>query len=388
MKIAYVTPYKIDNSGVASGTVVAVKRAIEDAGNDVEVIDNLRIPKCYDFVLRILRRLFHKEVNILREPFVLKRMANEVENKLSKIEYDIVFSQTSVLCAYYKGAKPIVFYTDATFGGMLNYYWNPEKWFKFAVRHGNKVESLALKNCDKAIFASQWAADTAIKCYGTNPKKCVVINRGANIYHSLKAEDIRRYIEARNCVTTKGEYRFLFVGRNWERKGGPLALEIVVLLNNKGYRSRLVVIGCIPTVSDEDKEYVETIGFLNKSVPEENERLQKEFLQSDFYLQPSKQEAQGIAYTEASAFGVPIIATDTGGVSGVVTDRNGFLLKTGDEADKYVEKILPVLTNKEAYMSLAIEAFAFYKDALNWESVGKRLTDAIQCVVEERNRRK
>lgn len=383
MKIVYITPYKINDVGVASGTVVSVKRALEQAGNNVAVVDNLTVAKYYDFALKVLKKLFHKEVNILREPFVLKKMAKEVERRLENMEYDIVFSQTSVLCAYYRGTKPIVFYTDATFGGMLDYYWNPKEWFKFAIKHGNKVERLALENCNRAIYASQWAASTAIKCYGIDPQKCVVINRGANIYHELKTNDIRKCVENRTCVTSRGEYRFLFVGRNWERKGGPLALEVVTLLNQRGYHSRLIVIGCKPVVNDSQKKYIEMIGFLDKSIPTENERLQNEFLKSDFYLQPSKQEAQGIAYTEASAFGVPVIATNTGGVSGVVTERNGFLLEIDDDAKKYVERILPVLTNKESYKSLAMDAFAFYQEALNWKSVGKKLTATAKAAIEE-----
>ena len=88
----------------------------------------------------------------------------------------------------------------------------------------------------------------------------------------------------RACGGTGAVYRFLFVGRNWERKGGPLALEIVSLLNRKGYNSKLIVIGCIPNVSETEQKYVEVIGFLNKSIPEENQKLQKEFLRADFFF--------------------------------------------------------------------------------------------------------
>ena len=388
MKILYITPYKINDNGVSSGTVVSVKNALIDAGNEVTVIDDLHIPKWFSFFLKIVSKLSSKQTDILREPYVLKKMASEIEKRSKNLDFDAVFSQTSVLCAFYKGKKPIVFYTDASFGGMLDYYWNPKDWASFSLKHGNLVEKMALENCNRAIYASQWATNTAIKCYGIDPQKCVVINRGANIYHGLKMNDIRKWVENRACVTSKGEYRFLFVGRNWERKGGPLALEIVTLLNQMGYHSRLIVVGFKPVINDSQKKYIELIGFLDKSIPTENERLQNEFLKSDFYLQPSKQEAQGIAYTEASAFGVPVIATNTGGVSGVVTERNGFLLETDDTANEYVKKILPVLTDKEMYKSLAMNTFAFYQDSLNWGSVGKRLTATVEEAIEEQNRRK
>lgn len=388
MKLLYITPYKVSDGGVSSGTVVSVKQALVDAGNEVIVIDNLHVPKVFELLMKVLRKILRKEINVLREPFVLKRMEAEIEKRSQGLEYDAVFSQTSVLCAYYQGDKPVVFYTDASFGGMLDYYWNPNDWVSFNLKHGNEVEKKALDNCTRAIYASQWAADSATRCYGTDPKKCAVINRGANIYHDLCSDDIKKYVETRVCSRMSGEYRFLFVGRNWERKGGPLALEVVSQLNGLGFPSKLVVIGCIPEVNESEQDYVEVVGFLNKSIPEENKHLQEAFLSADFYLQPSKQEAQGIAYTEASAFGLPIVATNTGGVSGVVTERNGFLLEINDTAERYVEKLLPFLKNGEEYRKLAMSTFAFYEDSLNWGSVGKRLTAVVEEAVEKQKGRR
>lgn len=71
---------------------------------------------------------------------MLKKMSKEIERRSRTVEYDAVFSQTSVLCSYYRGEKPIVFYTDASFGGMLDYYWNPNDWVTFNLKHGNEVE--------------------------------------------------------------------------------------------------------------------------------------------------------------------------------------------------------------------------------------------------------
>ena len=96
---------------------------------------------------------------------------------------------------------------------------------------------------------------------------------------------------------------------------------------------------------------------------------------------------QCIACTEASAFGLPVIATNTGGVSGLVTEKNGFLLEIDDTAEEYVEQILPLLKNKEIYSKLAMSTFDFYSDSLNWGSVGKRLTAVVREVIEEKKRK-
>ena len=57
MKILYITPYKINDNGVSSGTVVSVKNALIDAGNEVTVIDDLHIPKWFSFFLKIVSKL-------------------------------------------------------------------------------------------------------------------------------------------------------------------------------------------------------------------------------------------------------------------------------------------------------------------------------------------
>lgn len=383
MKILYITTFKTSDSIASSGTVNAVKRALELAGNEVTVIDDLKRPAEWELVAKIIRKITKKNFDIVREPAVLRKFDREIQKRASQVEYDVVFSQSSILCAYYSGEKPIVFYTDATLGGMLNYYWDEKKWVKSNLSHAKQVESLAMKNADKIILASQWAVNTAIEFHGADPRKCIAINRGANIVHQLKNDDIEANVLSRTAMTQEGQYKMLFVGRDWERKGGPVALQIVKELNQRGKKTKLIVVGCKPLINDDEKEYVELVGFLNKDNSDQNQKLQKLYLTSDFYLQPSRQECQGIAYTEASAFGLPVIATNTGGVGDVVTPQNGILMEFNAETCEYTEAILNYLGDPQSYRDLSMGAFKFYQTTLNWTSVGERLTEELKKIIKE-----
>ncbi len=381
MKILYITPYNITDSIAQSGTVVSIKEALITAGNTVEVIDNLKVNKFYYIYIKMIEKLTKKSRDILREPFVLKSFCKQINDRKSSVEYDAVFSSTSVLCAFFQDTKPIVYFTDATFGGMLDYYWDSNKWTRKGIYNGNYIEGLALRNCDKAIFASVWAVNTALTCHNAQKENCIAINRGANIHHSFSNENIETYISGRNVMNRLSYYKMLFVGRDWIRKGGHEAIEIVKKLNNAGYKCKLIIVGCMPELSRDNLQYVDYIGFLNKSIEKENKILHELFLTSDFYLQPSRKECQGIAYAEASAFGLPCIARNTGGVSGIVTSNNGLLFESDATIGDYVEKIIEYINNPQMYKNLCMSTFKFYSENLTWKSVGTRLTDVLEELV-------
>ena len=95
------------------------------------------------------------------------------------------------------------------------------------------------------------------------------------------------------------------------------------------------------------------IPFLDKSKPKDLERLCDILYQSHFLILPTEFDALGIVFCEASAYGVPSIAANVGGVSQPVREgKNGFLLPPTATAEDYAEKIKAVFSDKESYIKL------------------------------------
>ena len=154
---------------------------------------------------------------------------------------------------------------------------------------------------------------------------------------------------------------------NWERKGGAIAVETARLLNDAGFETKLRVVGSQP--EGEIPPFVEVLGFINKSTNEGKNRLVELFRHADFFILPTKAEAAGIVFSEASSYGLPSLAYATGGVTDYVRDGvNGICIEAGGSAARFAEEIQKLLESPGEYEAYAIGAFQEYKNRLNWPS--------------------
>ena len=385
MKILYITHFSVDDINASSGTIYHIKRMLEKAGNEVIVIDNLKLSKYFKMYKKLTAKLSSKKTLIEREPYVLKRFANELTERIESIDFDLIFAPSSLYYTYFKDRRnrPMVFYTDATFGGMVDYYIFQSDYSRRAISNGYKQETMAIRNADLIIYASDWAKQTAIDFHQADSSKCVVINRGANIKHKYSRDEIMQIIQSRNMASGSSKCDFMFFGTDWNRKGGSIACEVVRILNETyGVQAKLHIVGCTPDIPSEYAAYTEIIGFINKHNPSEYERLETTFKQCDFFLLPTRQEAQGISYAEACSWGMPVIAANTGGVTGIVKHNvNGFVFATADEAHVYASKIMEYVGDGTNYTKLAESTYDYFVDHLSWEQVGSRINTALKEIL-------
>lgn len=370
MKIAYVTPYDSLNVESWSGSGYHILMALRNNGLHAEPIRNLRdtyrhLTRAKKFVYeKILDKTYLRD----RHTSTLRSYASQIETALAPLQCDVVFSPGTVPLAYLRTDKPIVFWTDATFAGMVDFYPAFSNLCKETLRDGNDMEQKALSRSRLAIYSSEWAADSAIRNYDVDPKKIRVVPFGANLECPRGMEDIRRIISEKNMDIC----RLLLVGVDWHRKGGDIALEVATRLNRQGLPTELHVVGCQPPFTPPD--FVTLHGFLSKRAPAGREKLDRLFSSAHFLIVPSRAECAAVVFAEASSFGLPSLATNVGGIPTVI--RNGyngqtFPLTAGPEDYcKYIEKIM---LHNEAYKNLAISSFKEYLDRLNWPTAGQKV---------------
>ena len=310
-------------------------------------------------------RLLGRNVDCSHTVILSKALAHIFKRRLARAECDVIFAPVaSTELAYLDTQLPVVGYADLTAWLFRNYAAHLTDLSSWSVKQMEDIESRALHRAQRMVYASDWAAQSAISHYGIPAEKITVIPMGANVEDIPDIEQIRELRSARSA----GKCRLLFVGVDWERKGGDTALAAMRELRARGVDASLTIVGCAPPTGAADTN-LQVIPFLNKAITEQRLRYNDLLLHSDFMVFPTRREAFGVVCCEANAFGLPLIASDGGGVP-VWTGENGILLGRDTSGREYADAIQALLNHPDRYLALAISGRRTYESRLNWDSWG------------------
>jgi glycosyltransferase involved in cell wall biosynthesis len=221
------------------------------------------------------------------------------------------------------------------------------------------LERVSLHKAAAVIHTAELAKKSAITDYGIDPAKISVLPSPPNCDHVPSRKIVMQRKQIHIC-------NLLFVGVDWQRKGGDIAVAVVEELNRQGVPSRLQICGCRPPETYSGNPYLQTIGFLDKNLSTDMLRWEKLFLNAHFFILPTRAECMGISFSEAAGFGLPIIATDTGGVSTLVKHgRNGLLFDFDRPAADIAADIRDLWKDKDRYRAMRNESRRFFEEEIS-----------------------
>lgn len=371
MKVIFVTTYDAGDIRNWSGIPYYLGKAFLDAGIEVHFIGNLKsLPdKYFKFRLRnlIYNKLFKGKFGKYKsfyEPKNLKFIATQIKERIKKIEGGIIFSPGTLPVTYLNTDKPIAVWTDATFAVMKNYYEEFSGFSKRTIKNCNLYEKNALSRSSLTVYSSEWAANSSIKDYNADPDKVKVIPFGPNVSAKRTIDDIKRI----NTQKSKTVCKLLFIGQNWERKGGEVSVKVTKYLNEKNIKTELTIVGCTPPQTLSLPDYIHVLGFINKSNKEGENLINRLYSENHFFILPTVAECTPIVFSEANSFGLPVITTNTGGISSIIkNDINGRMFNIEDDISLYAEYIAGIFKKYDHYESYSLTAFNEYSTRLNWE---------------------
>ena len=380
MKVAFVTTGASDDVQSWSGTPYFMSAAFIERGAELVRVQNLRGARSVLLRLRdiIRRKILRENYSTFRHKRRLVHYARQIAAQVEQIRPDIILSTSTLPIAYLETDIPIVFWTDATLAGLVDFYPEYVGLSRAALDEGNEAESAALRRCLVALYSSDWAARTAIENYDVDPAKVRVVNFGANIPAGSSHEEIASAVAKRPL----NRCELLFAGKEWARKGGDIAIAVAVELNRRGLPTRLTLAGSAPPEGRPMPSCVDSFGFVDKNTPEGMEKLRRIFGAASFLMLPSRAECCAMVCAEANSEGVPVLASDVGGTSSAITHGvNGFLFPVGklaDEVNHYCDAVMTTLATPGEYRRLAMSSLQEYEKRLNWRVAAAKAAGIIE----------
>jgi glycosyltransferase involved in cell wall biosynthesis len=232
-------------------------------------------------------------------------------------------------------------------------------------------EVAALSAAAAIVATSEWTMRWLSDNYGLPSGRVHVVPPGVDL--------------ADRAEGTPAGGRLLCVGAVTPIKGQDLLLDALTTVNDLAWRC--VCVGSV----DVDAAFVEE---LRKSVDDRHlgdrvsfagsltgADLEAAYAEADVLLVASRAETYGMVVTEALARGLPVIATDVGGVReavGLAADgsRPGVLVPSGDR-EVLARALRDWLTDSRVRGRLRAAALSRRTTLVSWAATSRRLSDAL-----------
>ncbi len=252
---------------------------------------------------------------------------------------------------------PSIIYVDNTHQQSVEGWpaWNPlrgralERWFAF--ERATYARALHL------FTMGEPAARSLITDYGIAPERVTNVGAGAN-FERLPP-----------LPTGEREPSILFVGNDFERKGGAILLEAFRLVRAELPAARLQIVGATTPVAEPG---VSVLGRVN-----DRERLAALYGQASVFCLPSFFDPYPLVLMEAMAYGLPCVSTTVGAIAEEVAhDESGLLVPPGDSA-ALAAALLRILRDPAYGARLGRAGRQRVEQQLNWDQVVARMAPVL-----------
>ena len=304
------------------------------------------------------------------------------------------------------------------------YRWRSQRAARLVVKHASRLDGILQIGatfdppasagrpygvfCDSNIVMSQEGAAYGVSdtAWLRADESDVIRRRETRVYHSASvvftiSDYLRRsFIEAfelsedRVCTVGAGPNldlsrippprarcrdgipTILFVGKQFERKGGTILLEAFRIVRGTVPEARLVIIG--PGASGPAEPGVKWVGHLDKNRPDEWARLAQAYQDADVFCLPSLFEPFGIVFIEAMFFGLPCVGTAEWAIPEMIIDgHTGYTVPRGHAA-ALADRLLGLLTNRPRAHEMGLAGRRHAEERFTWNGVAQRMATRLE----------
>lgn len=298
-----------------------------------------------------------------KEPARCAFLSRAIDALTESDPVDAVLVLGTESCAFSETKTPLFGFGDSVFGTRIDFYEDQrtDRISARSVREGIDVQQRALDRLRRLFLTSRWAWDRAVQRFGYSyPQQNVRVTLiGANLPHEAVAPPL------------PAVPRIAWIGVDWKRKRGELAVRTVELLRARGIEVELDIAGVnVAPVAP----WMHVHGRLT------GPPLGAIYANASLLLLPAAGDLTPVVIAEASMYGRPAFATPVGGIPEMIEDGVTGMLIDSMDAQVWADRIAPALTSGTLH-ALARNARRAYEDRLNWSGIAHTM---VQCMRDAR----
>lgn len=279
-----------------------------------------------------------------------------IRDTVGEKKYKFSFQTQSMFNGKIKDIPHFIYTDHTTKSNLLYPDINPKEYIR-SDKFIKNVEQDIYENATVTFTCGSMVTNSLINQYGIDKEKAMTVHAGSNVPNWFVENDAK--YSSKNI---------LFVGIDWERKGGPVLLKAFEKVLKKHSDASLTIVGCNP-----DNIMVPNCKAVGKI---KADKVAEYYNNAAIFCLPTLREPFGIVFIEAMHYKLPIVANNIGSIPDmVVNDYNGYLVD--NIVDDYADTICSLLSNPGKCKQLGENGYKYAQSKFRWELVGKTMKAEI-----------
>ena len=208
---------------------------------------------------------------------------------------------------------------------------------------------------------SKFCEESLVEDYGISQEKVLTVSTGINIDMPPALPD-----------RSKTAPVILFVGVEWETKGGPELWNAFAKVRLRRPDAELWIVGARPDLRGEGVRFFGRV---------DREQMAQIFQEARLLCVPSRIERASMVALDAAAHGLPVISTPHGAGSERLQNGVTGLLVDPCDTDSLADGILRLLDHPDLAAEMGKAGRRMVEESFTWEAVGKKIGDRIRSSI-------
>ncbi len=307
--------------------------------------------------------------SVYKTPWVFQQRSKFCSKTIEKLgnKFNLIFQISGMFAPFYDRRTldiPYVTFNDYTMALSDKYeVWstspfNREKWLD--------LEKKLYENAALNLTSNENAWLSIVNDYAIKEEKVITVGCGVNLE---EMEDFPKKYDGKTI---------LFIGIDFERKGGNVLLEAFKKVRKGIPDAKLIIAGPNKQMFNITDIGVEMVGYVR-----DKEILKNLYKKASIFVMPSLCEPFGLVFLEAMAFKLPCIGTSVDAMSEIIEDgKTGFIIPPNN-IDILAEKIIFLLSRPKLMKQMGMAAYEKVSKRFRWPSVVERIDHSLSSICKE-----